>query len=143
MMLFVTITCQSCVLLDNYVASTVSSYEVLVFCASLLLNQSCYKWFQLFPGGSSSFQEVPTCSLFQYIRIGFKIQIFGYNLVWKQGQVQTCHIRIFRQLSFYLMEDCKGYKKKAFSIVLGKFQELCLQNCTTHCELLGNQGLAG
>ena len=60
--------CQSCILLDNGVASTVSSYEFLVFCVSSLLSPSHCRRFQLVPGSSRLFQLVPDgSSLFQLV----------------------------------------------------------------------------
>ena len=58
-----------CILLGKGIAQTVSSYEFLVFCVSLLLSRSCsrlfqvvlahFRLFQLVQGGSSTFQVVP------------------------------------------------------------------------------------
>ena len=46
---------QCCILLENGVGRTVSSYEFLVFCTSLLLSLSCYRWLCLVPCSSRSF----------------------------------------------------------------------------------------
>ena len=62
MVLLMTITIADVVFYWVIVLQTVSSYEFVVFCVSLLLTPSHYRWFHLVPGSYSSFQVVPARS---------------------------------------------------------------------------------
>ena len=100
MVLFVTITItNNCwlFLLDNDVVRTICSYEFLDFYVSSLLNPSRSRWFQVVPGGSSSFMVFPACSRwFQLVPrfsmfVCFSIWSFLHSSVttdcWKQSAV--------------------------------------------------------